>query len=80
MAFLKKSIIFTVVFVAMDIVIGWLNNAVDGGYFGILEMWEEYSVNQQDLKDIVFNTNTLFLILPLIATYYITRTNLIRKI
>ena len=80
MAFIKKSIIFLAVFVGMDLVIGWLNNFVDAGYNGIFEMLEEYYVNQQELKDVVFNTNTLFLSLPLTATYYITRTNLIRKI
>ena len=69
MAFLKKSIIFLAVFIASDRVIQWLYSKFgDSEYYGIFEMWKEYSVHQQDLKDVVFNVMTLFLIIPLWVT------------
>ena len=73
MAFIINSILFLVVFVAMDLVARWFNKIVDIGYYGIMEMYTDYDVNHQDLKTVLFRKETAFLLIPLIATLYIAR-------
>ena len=72
MGFLKNSIVFLAVFVAMDFAARFLNKFFNFGYYGLSEMYEEYTVNSQDLTDVVFTRYTAFLAIPLIAAFCIS--------